>query len=73
MKHFLTYLDKLEPVTDVAKRLSKNDSIIWYCMTHPRRCDVCVSKNDVERYLNLGYTITCSYCNGNRRDADFGL
>lgn len=57
-------LDKVETVYKIARRLSEQDDLIWYCMEHPKRSPVCVSEHDLKRYMQLGFKVSCCYCNG---------
>lgn len=64
MKNFLTILDKPETVFKLARRLSEQDGLIWYCMEHPTRSPVCISENDLKRYMQLGYKSKCCFWRG---------
>lgn len=66
MKNFLTVLDKPENVRKIAKRLSKEDGLHWYCMENPKRSPVCVSELDVDRYIGLGFKIVSCFYNGQK-------
>ena len=67
----ITFLDKPETVYKLARRLSEEDYLIWYCMEHPKRSPVCVSEHDVSRYMRLGFKVECCFQNGQRHKNAF--
>ena len=67
----LPSLDKPETIYKIARRLSERDSLIWYCMEHPRASPVCVSEFDLKCYMQLGFKVMCCYCNGERHKNAF--
>lgn len=69
--NILAHLEKPETVYKIARRLSERDTLIWYCMEHPKRSSVCVSESDLKRYMQLGFKVVCCYCNGERHKNAF--